>query len=82
MDDSYNNEKFETDEIYNKINHDLDGDIAYGNTGIALEKEGDTAHKMRLSLDIHSIKEAIFKGLIYAKYSNVPTIGTNCINHH
>ena len=34
-------------------------------------------HKMRLSIDIHSIKDASFKGLVYAKYSANPTLGTS-----
>jgi hypothetical protein len=32
-------------------------------------------HRMRLSLDIHSIKEANFKGLIYARYGSIPDLG-------
>ena len=36
--------------------------------------DGDS-HKMRFSIDIHSIKEPNFKGLIYAKYGAVPSIG-------
>jgi len=34
-------------------------------------------HRMRLSIDIHSIKESTFKGLIYAKYGSIPSLG-NC----
>lgn len=33
-------------------------------------------HKMRLSIDIHSIKESNFRGLIYAKYNAIPSLGT------
>jgi hypothetical protein len=32
-------------------------------------------HRMRLSIDIHSIKEANFKGLIYARYGSIPDLG-------
>lgn len=35
----------------------------------------EPAHKMRLSIDVSSIKDATFKGYIYAKYSANPTLG-------
>lgn len=35
----------------------------------------DQTHKMRLSIDVRSIKDTTFKGLIYAKYSANPTLG-------
>jgi len=33
------------------------------------------SHKMRFSIDIHSIKEPTFRGLIYAKYGALPSLG-------
>jgi hypothetical protein len=33
------------------------------------------AHKMRLSIDIHSIKECVFKGLVVAKYNAINSLG-------
>lgn len=35
---------------------------------------GDS-HKMRLSIDVHSIKDTTFKGLIYAKYGALQSLG-------
>lgn len=35
----------------------------------------DSPHRMRLSIDIHSLKEAEFKGLIYVRYPAIPSIG-------
>jgi len=33
------------------------------------------SHKMRLSVDIHSIKDTTFKGLVYAKYGALQSLG-------
>lgn len=35
----------------------------------------DIIHRLRLSIDIHSINEAQFKGLIYAYYSGINNLG-------
>ena len=32
-------------------------------------------HRMRLSIDIHSLKDADFRGLIYVRYSAISSIG-------
>ena len=32
-------------------------------------------HRMRLSIDIHSLKDAEFRGLIYVRYSSIASIG-------
>lgn len=41
-------------------------------------KNTDKTHKMRLSIDIHSIKECNFRGLIYAKYNSIQSLGNHC----
>ncbi len=35
----------------------------------------EKAHRMRLSIDIHSLKDAEFRGLIYVRYSSITSIG-------
>lgn len=32
-------------------------------------------HRMRLSIDIHSLKDVEFRGLIYVRYPGIPSIG-------
>jgi hypothetical protein len=39
---------------------------------------GDS-HKMRLSVDIHSIKDTTFKGLVFAKYGAVQPLGISLV---
>lgn len=39
----------------------------------------ENPHLLRLSLDIRTIKNAEFKGLIYAKYPGLSVLGTNLI---
>lgn len=50
-------------------NIDKDMDMQHPSAG------EDAQHKMRLSIDIRSIKDANFKGYIYAKYYANPTLG-------
>lgn len=40
-----------------------------------LKNSRENYHKIRLSIDIHSLKEADFKGLIYVRYAGIPSIG-------
>ncbi len=55
-------------------------DSRYEERGLRSRAEEDgnerqKTHRMRLSIDIHSIKEANFRGLIYAKYGSISTLG-------
>jgi len=65
MSDGYENEEFERISDNGAQNNELDdqGDAS-----------GDS-HKMRFSIDIHSIKEHNFKGLLFAKYGALPSLG-------
>jgi centrosomal protein CEP120 len=74
MDENYENDKFEND----SENEDL-------NT--APRGTNEKAHKIRISIDIHSIKDQKFRGLIYAKYASLPSLGNvrlyaNIISQH
>ncbi len=66
MAEGYENEEFEriSDEGQNNEFEDQ-GDVS-----------GDN-HKMRFSIDIHSIKEHNFKGLLFAKYGALPALGNH-----
>ena len=35
----------------------------------------ENRHQMRLSIDIHSIKDPEFRGLIYVRYSGIASLG-------
>lgn len=39
----------------------------------------ENPHILRLSLDVRTIKNAEFKGLIYAKYPSLSVLGTSLI---
>jgi hypothetical protein len=51
----------------------------YREEGEGIDKQ--KAHKMRLSIDIHSIKEANFRGSIFARYNSIPSLGNNKNSH-
>ena len=62
MDENYQDEKFENDS----------GDE--GAQPYSKETQ-EKPHRIRISIDIHSIKDQKFRGLIYAKYASLPALG-------
>ena len=44
------------------------------------ENSTEKKHRMRLSIDVHSLKDAEFRGLIYIRYSAIASIGIKQFN--
>ena len=69
MDDNYQDERFENDS-------DNEGSKSVP------KETNEKPHKIRISIDIHSIKDQKFRGLIYAKYASLPSLGTGAKTFH
>jgi len=65
MAEAYENEEFER----------LSDNDAQNNEQEDFGDATGDSHKMRFSIDIHSIKEHNFKGLLFAKYGALPALG-------
>ena len=65
MAEGYDNEEFER----------LSDNEAQNNEQEDFGDASGESHKMRFSIDIHSIKEHNFKGLLFAKYGALPALG-------